>query len=158
MTAEILDARLAEELASIALRCGCELLDARFHRSVLRLVLDRKEGIGVEDCARVSREVSALLDVEDFGPANYSLEVTSPGLDRQFYLDSDYERFSGHNICVTWMGGKKKTKRTVVGRLETAHLQNGKDPKDRFIEVTTEQERLIIPLLEIVVARLEPEI
>jgi hypothetical protein len=78
------------ELAAIAESVGCELVRVEFKGGVLRLMLDREPGserLGVshEDCANVSRQASALLDVVDFGPARYTLEVTSPGLDRPLY-------------------------------------------------------------------------
>ncbi len=155
MTDDLLTAPLVEEFSAIAARCGCELLDARFRSGTLRLVIDREAGIDVEDCARVSREVSALLDVEDFGPARYSLEVTSPGLDREFYRESDYQRFAGRDVRVTWRNGRREHKQTAVGRLAAAHL----DPEDqRFIELETDTERLEIPLPKIVRTRLVPEI
>ena len=62
-------------------------------RAVVRIFIDRPEGIGVEDCERVSREVSALLDVEDPIPHAYTLEVSSPGFDRVLRTRAHFERF-----------------------------------------------------------------
>ena len=100
--------------ARVAASYGLEVFDLSFRREssgwVLRLMLDRvvpgapeAEGVGIEDCQRVSKDLSALLDVEDerFGPVlgqKYTLEVSSPGLDRPLRLergDEDFRRFEG---------------------------------------------------------------
>ncbi len=78
---------------------GMELVDIEFARagreSVLRLFIDKQGGVTLDDCADVSRELSAILDVEDVIPGHYSLEVSSPGLDRPLKNPADYERFAG---------------------------------------------------------------
>ncbi len=85
---------------------GLELFDVQFRREaggmVLRVQIDRpgpaataEDSVSVADCAHVSREVSAILDVEDIIPTAYILEVSSPGLDRPLRHADDYRRFSG---------------------------------------------------------------
>ena len=85
---------------------GLEVFDVQFRREgrglVLRVQIDRpgpaataEESVSVEDCAHVSRELSAMLDVEDVVPDAYTLEVSSPGLDRPLRRADDYRRFSG---------------------------------------------------------------
>jgi ribosome maturation factor RimP len=85
---------------------GLDLFDVQFRREgrgmVLRVQIDRpgaaataEECVSVEDCARVSRDLSALLDVEDVVPTAYILEVSSPGLDRPLRREADYDRFAG---------------------------------------------------------------
>ena len=65
----------------------------------LRITIDKPEGVTHEDCANVSREVSAILDVEDAVPGgSYTLEVSSPGLDRKLLREQDYVRFTGSRI------------------------------------------------------------
>src|SRR5258707_3436976 len=65
----------------------------------LRITIDKPEGITHEDCANVSREVSAILDVEDaVSGASYTLEVSSPGLDRKLLKAADYQRFTGSRV------------------------------------------------------------
>src|SRR5438270_7002816 len=67
----------------------------------LRITIDKPEGVTHEDCANVSREVSAILDVEDAVPgASYTLEVSSPGLDRKLLKPDDYVRFAGNRVKV----------------------------------------------------------
>jgi ribosome maturation factor RimP len=73
---------------------GIEYLSQGRH-SVLRIYIDHEDGIDVEDCAEVSRQVSAVLDVEDPIRGEYTLEVSSPGLDRPLFTAEHYERYSG---------------------------------------------------------------
>ncbi len=86
---------------------GYELVELHWGRqpggNVLRVTIDRLPGQGRvshDDCTRVSREVSALLDVHDLLPGHYSLEVSSPGLDRPLKRVSDFERFLGQRAKV----------------------------------------------------------
>jgi ribosome maturation factor RimP len=85
---------------------GLELFDVQFRREasgmVLRVQIDRpgpastaEESVSVADCSKVSRDLSALLDVDDLVPGAYTLEVSSPGLDRPLRGRADYERFTG---------------------------------------------------------------
>ncbi|MFO7592673.1 MAG: ribosome maturation factor RimP [Pseudomonadota bacterium] len=73
---------------------GIEHLSQGRH-SVLRIYIDHEDGIDVEDCADVSRQVSAVLDVEDPIRGEYTLEVSSPGLDRPLFTPEHYQRYSG---------------------------------------------------------------
>ena len=78
---------------------GFELFDlelsVRGRKSVIQIFLDKEEGISLDDCAEVSREVSTILDVEDLIPWSYILEVSSPGLDRPLRIPQDFKRFRG---------------------------------------------------------------
>jgi ribosome maturation factor RimP len=75
---------------------GLELVDLEFKsgksRSLLRIFIDKKGGVTLSDCENVSRQLSAFLDVKDWIRSAYVLEVSSPGLDRPFRTDRDYER------------------------------------------------------------------
>src|SRR5438093_371081 len=90
----------------VAASYGLEIFDVQFRREaagmVLRIQIDRpgpaataEDSVSVEDCAKVSRDLSAILDVEDVVPSAYTLEVSSPGLDRPLRHADDYRRFSG---------------------------------------------------------------
>ena len=68
---------------------------------VVVIYIDREEGIAIEDCEAVSREVAALLDVEDPIPGHYNLEVSSPGLDRPLFTIEQFARFAGQEANVT---------------------------------------------------------
>ncbi len=95
----------------VATGCGLEIFDVQFRREapgmVLRVQLDRpgpaataQDCVSVDDCARVSRDLSAILDVEDVVPTAYTLEVSSPGLDRPLRRDDDYQRFTGRRAKI----------------------------------------------------------
>jgi ribosome maturation factor RimP len=151
---EGVDERLVTELQAIAEGSGCELVRVEFKGGVLRLVLDREPGgVSHEDCASVSRQASALLDVVDFGPARYTLEVSSPGLDRQLYGAGDYARFAGRLARITVQPPGER-KRTVVARL------SGFDPAAGGRETVTDEkgETQVIALPQVLKARLEIEL
>ena len=78
---------------------GYELVEVELKgggkNSVLRIYIDKPEGISHQDCALVSGQVGTVLDVEDLIPFSYTLEVSSPGLDRKLVKDTDYTRFQG---------------------------------------------------------------
>src|SRR5947208_854838 len=78
---------------------GYELVDLEFKgagkSSILRIFIDKPSGISHTDCGLVSEQVGTVLDVEDLIPSSYTLEVSSPGLDRKLVKDSDYTRFDG---------------------------------------------------------------
>jgi ribosome maturation factor RimP len=83
-------------------RLGYELVDLEFGaghgRAQVRLFIDAPAGVGVEDCARVSRETSALLEAEDPIPTAYTLEVSSPGFDRVLRTPAHFGRFVGARV------------------------------------------------------------
>ena len=99
-------AQLRAIASRVAGMYGLELFDVQFRREaggmVLRVLIDRpgpgataEDSVSVEDCAHVSRDLSAVLDVEDIVTTRYILEVSSPGLDRPLRHAGDYRRFSG---------------------------------------------------------------
>ena len=103
--------RVREAAARVAGGYGLEVFDVQFRREtsgmVLRVRIDRpgpvgsaEESVSVDDCANVSRDLSAILDVEDIVPTAYTLEVSSPGLDRPLRSLDDYRRFTGRRAKV----------------------------------------------------------
>ena len=148
---------LIAEFESIARASNCELVHAELKGNVLRVILDKEEGISLGDCEQVAKHVSAYLDVVDFGRSRYVLEVSSPGLDRQLYGPRDYARFTGRLARVTYTTPEGK-KRTVVARLK------GFDPEPAPGVVTLaegDEEKgteLSLRLDDIKLARLEIEI
>ncbi len=88
-----------EVAGRVASACGCELVDVVLARhgaeTVVRLFVDKEGGIGLLDLQSVSEEVSAILDAEDPIQSTYTLEVSSPGLDRPLRHEGDYRRFTG---------------------------------------------------------------
>ncbi len=83
----------------------------------LRLYIDREGGVTLDDCSRVSRRLSAQLDAEDPIDGHYTLEVSSPGLDRPLFGDRDFERFRGHLIQVR-ITSPLAGRRRFAGRLD----------------------------------------
>lgn len=84
---------------------GCELWGIEYvtggRRKLLRVYIERVDGgIGVDDCEKVSRQVSSVLDVEDPIPGEYVLEVSSPGMDRPLYELQHYQRFVGEDVAI----------------------------------------------------------
>ena len=104
--------RVREAATRVAASYGLDIFEVELLRDrgqqVLRVVLDRpgpnrtaEESVSLEDCARVSEELSAILDVEDVVPADrYTLEVSSPGLDRPLRDADDYRRFAGRRAKI----------------------------------------------------------
>lgn len=90
--------------------------------AVLRLFIDRDGGVTLDDCADVSRELSAILDVEEVISVNYTLEVSSPGLDRPLKKIQDYERYAGRLIKVRtyeqFLDDAGNKRKTFLGTLE----------------------------------------
>ena len=153
MTNPEIDSTLQTQFEEAAAQAGCELLHAEFRGGILRLVLDREGGVDLGHCQTVSKQVSALLDVAQFDPGRYTLEVSSPGLNRQLFRPSDYERFLGQRVRVTWRDSSMPTKRTVVAQLESF---SGEPPAT--VELVEEErgERLQVKIEDIQIARLEP--
>jgi len=109
------EATVVEAVRTLASRVaagyGLEIFDVQFRREapgmVLRVQIDRpgpaataEDCVSVEDCAKVSRDLSAILDVDDVVPIAYTLEVSSPGLDRPLRQPDDYRRFAGRRAKI----------------------------------------------------------
>lgn len=151
MAKSAIEPELEQELAAIAASAGCELLRAEFKGGVLRLILDRDGGVRLEDCELVSKQASALLDVADFGRGRYTLEVSSPGLDRELYGPRDYARFAGSRVRVRFQDPESGKRATLVGRLAEFSPEHG---EIRLTELDRGAEKLI-RLTDIQLAKLE---
>ena len=99
-----LEQNLQEMLQGAVEDLGCELWGIECQRAgrfmTVRLFIDKEGGVTVDDCADVSRQVSAILDVEDPIAGKYNLEVSSPGLDRPLFTLPQFERYIGQDIAV----------------------------------------------------------
>ncbi len=103
---------------------GVEYLSGYQGGNLLRVYIDHENGIGVDDCALVSHQLSGVLDVEDPLPGQYSLEISSPGLDRPLFDAEQFERYVGHKVNVKLdpsIGGRRKYKGRLLG-LEEDHI------------------------------------
>ena len=109
--------KLTEMLRPAVEEVGVELLGIEFvsagKHSILRLFIDHENGIDVDNCAEVSRQVGALLDVEDPISTEYNLEVSSPGLDRPLFSLTHYQEVVGETVNVRLslpLNGRRKFK------------------------------------------------
>ena len=133
--------RLGYELADLEVRLGGK-------SGTVRLFIDKPDGVGLEDCEKVSRAVSAVLDVEDPVPSNYDLEVSSPGLDRKLTKAAHFQRFMGENVKVQ-MRFPVEGRRRFRGKLVSMDEDN--------IEVDVDGELYSLELARIDTARLVPD-
>lgn len=123
---------------------GLELVEIEYKREgrhmVLRLFIDREGGISLDDCAAVSRELSAVLDVDETVPGNYTLEVSSPGLNRPLKSRADYERYKGRLVKIKTSeplpDERGNCRKTFLGELEgidgnvvCIHLREGQQAR-----------------------------
>ena len=97
--------QVREVAERVAASSGLEVVEVELRGGgkarMLRIVIDKPAGVTHEDCAAVSREVGTILDVEDAVPGSYTLEVSSPGLDRKLVRPADYVRFTGSLVRLT---------------------------------------------------------
>ncbi len=151
---------LRDIAARVAATHGLEIFDIQYRREsggmVVRVRLDRpgpaataEDGVSVDDCARVSREMSAILDVEDLIPAAYILEVSSPGLDRPLRGKDDYRRFAGRQA-------KLVMRERVDGQTFFRGRLGGVDD-DQVVVETGDGRRHLVPIGSITRANLEVE-
>jgi ribosome maturation factor RimP len=146
-----------EQIRRIVESEGLELVHVDYRRQgsgfLLRIDIDKEGGVTVEDCQLVSQQVSTWLDVEDPIPGEFELQVSSPGLDRKFYKDSDYEKFTGRLVRVKTSKAIRGL-HVIVGRLKEFDGQTVvvTDP------VMKKDADYAIPLTDIKEARLEVEI
>src|SRR5881296_3707768 len=117
--------RVREIAERVAASSGLEVVEVELRGGgkarMLRIVIDKPAGVTHEDCANLSREVGTILDVEDAVPGgSYTLEVSSPGLDRKLVRPADYERFTGSRVKLTTRNPVKGN-RHFEGRLESFH-------------------------------------
>ncbi|MFN2308114.1 MAG: ribosome maturation factor RimP [Gammaproteobacteria bacterium] len=133
---------------------GCELVGVEYRPSgkqgLLRVYIDRPEGITVEDCSAVSYQVSGLLDVEDPIPGHYTLEVSSPGLDRPLFQARDFERFAGQQVKLR-LRFPLEGQRNFGGRLQ------GLRGQEVVIEAP-DGRQVSLPLDQVEQARLVPDL
>jgi ribosome maturation factor RimP len=108
-----IETRVQELAERVAIDHGLELVHAEVagpdNKPIVRVFIDKPQGVTHDDCSEVSTHLGTILDVEDFIHASYTLEVSSPGLERGLYKRADYERFAGSNA-------KLKTRQPIGGQ------------------------------------------
>lgn len=131
---------------------GYELVGVEYlmqgRQGLLRVYIDSEDGITLDDCSRVSHQLSGVLDVEDVIRGQYQLEVSSPGLDRPLFTEEHFARFTGHKA-------KLKLAVPVEGRRKYQGILRGVEDGQVLLEV--EAETLSLPLSAIDKANLVPE-
>ena len=133
---------------------GMELLLVEYKqqggRWVLTVYIDKEGGVGLNDCQNISRQLSTILDVEDVIPQRYTLEVSSPGLNRPLVKEKDYNRFRGRKVKIETLNpieGRKRFIGSIIGchdGMVSLVLKKGEQP-------------VTIPLKEVAKARLKVE-
>jgi len=147
----VIDGKMVKLLGVAVERLGYELTDLESNLAVrdgvIRLFIDKPDGIGLEDCELVSRQVSALLDTEDPVSRPYVLEVSSPGLDRKLTKIEHFQRFMGNDVSVK-LRFPIEGRRKFHGTLRYANEEN--------IEVEVDGKSCRLPIVEIEYVRLVP--
>lgn len=129
-----------------------ELVDVEYKKEgqnwVLRIYIDKEGGVTIDDCSKASRQIEDLIDVEEVVPTSYTLEVSSPGLDRPLRKEKDFLRFQGKRAHVTTYAPiqqQKNFKGIIRG------FQN------ETLTLETDQGQVEIPINQMAKARLEVE-
>ena len=142
--------KIREIAERVAASSGLEVVEVELRGGgkarMLRIFIDKLAGVTHEDCVNVSREVSTILDVEDAIPGSYTLEVSSPGLDRKLFRPADYERFTGSLIKLTTQQPVNGN-RHFEGRLE--HFEQGRLTLDLSATKKNRRTDDVSPKLEI---------
>ena len=143
--------RLIALIEPVLGRLGYELVELEYAagraHALVRLFIDAPAGVGLDDCARASREVSALLDVEDPIPSAYTLEVSSPGFDRVLRTQAHFGRFVGSRVFVE-LKEPRAGRRRYTGTLLTVD--------EAGIALEVDREQVAMAFTEIGKARLAP--
>jgi ribosome maturation factor RimP len=141
--------RLIALIEPVLVRLGYELVELEYaagrSQAVVRIFIDQPAGITVEDCERVSREVAALLDVDDPIPTAYTLEVSSPGFDRLLRTAAHFERFVGSRVFVE-LKAPRAGRRRYTGVLQAVNATG--------IELEVDKQKVEVPFEDIGKARL----
>jgi ribosome maturation factor RimP len=151
MGAGSIEERVQAIAERVAIDRGLELVHAEVagpaNKPIVRVFIDKPDGVTHKDCSEVSLHVGTILDVEDFIHASYTLEVSSPGIERGLYKRSDYDRFAGRQA-------KLRTRRPINGQRNFRGRLLGVAGEEAVFEDRTSG-RVMIPLDSIAKAHLE---
>jgi ribosome maturation factor RimP len=152
--ARSIERRVQEIAERVTIDHGLELVHAEVtgpdNKPIVRIFIDKPAGVTHEDCSEVSHHVGTILDVEDFIHSSYTLEVSSPGLERGLYKLADYERFAGSHA-------KMKTHRPIGGQRNFRGRLIGLDGEEVLFEDKTSG-RIRVPFDSIVKANIEIDV
>jgi len=150
----MLEEKLARLVASAVEALGLELVGVEYFaqgaHSVLRVYIDSEQGITLDDCGRVSHQLSGVLEVEDPIRGKFNLEVSSPGLDRPLFTLAHFERFIGQAVKLRLrqpVNGQRKFK-GVIEAVEDGHIQIALDDSQALeLEIDEIEKANLIPAL-----------
>lgn len=150
VTVSILEKKLTKMLIAPVEDLGFELVGIKFihaRQSTLRVYIDSKNGINIDNCADVSQKVSAVLDVEEPIEIAYNLEVSSPGLDRPMFTAEHYVRSFGKEVrLLLRMSVKNRRKwQGIIKYVEGAMITVTIDGKDEVFALSNIQKANLIP-------------
>jgi len=138
-------------IAPIVASLECELWGLEYltqgRYTTLRLYIDAENGVTLEDCEKVSRQVSSVMDVEDPIEGEYTLEVSSPGMDRPLYTPAHYARYIGEQVSLRLRvarDGRRKFKGTILA-VEGADVRVAVEDKEYLLAVDAIDKANIIP-------------
>src|SRR5438128_3709022 len=154
MGASSIEERVLAIAERIAIDRGLELVHAEVagpdNKPIVRIFIDKPAGVTHEDCSEVSFHLGTVLDVEDFIHSAYTLEVSSPGLERGLYQLADYERFAGCTVRIktrTPLDGQRNFRGRIAGTAD-----------DSVILDDRTSGRVRIPFADIAKANLEVDV
>lgn len=119
---------------------GLELFELELSGPVLRIFIDKAEGVTLDECAKASRHLGTALEVEEVIPGSYTLEVSSPGLNRPLRNQDDYKRFIGKKVKIK-TAIKFEDQKVFVGQLRKieSDIVSISVGKDKIVEIPFEQ-------------------
>jgi len=134
---------------------GCELWGLEYltqgRYTTLRIYIDREEiGVSLEDCEKVSRQISSVMDVEDPIDGEYTLEVSSPGMDRPLYTAEHYARYIGEQVNLRLRlarDGRRRFKGTILA-VDGDQVRIAADDQDYLLAIDSIDKANIIPRFE----------
>lgn len=145
-------AKLYDIISPAILAMGYELVGCiqfrQGRRMIIRIYIDNTKGITLDDCQRVSHQVSGLLAVSDPIPCDYTLEVSSPGLDRPLFTREHFERFAGNQVRLR-LRVPVKQQRNFTGKLVGVVEEN--------VVLRLDGEEVMLPLVHVERANIIPE-
>jgi ribosome maturation factor RimP len=127
---------------------GCELKGLGKH-TLLRIYIDSETGVSLDDCAKVSNQISGVLDVEDLIMGRYDLEVSSPGIDRPLFKAEHYRRFIGYTVRIK-LYAAQNGQRNFMGEI--------KDVTEDEVTIIVDDRMMVFPIRNIEKAKVVPKI
>lgn len=145
-----LEQKLTEMISAPVEALGFELVGLEFIRarvSTLRVYIDSEEGITVDNCADVSHQVSAVLDVEDPISVLYNLEISSPGLERPLFKAEHYQRFVGDEVSLLLCMAMQNRRRWqgIIKAVDGEMITVTVDGKDEVFALSNIQKANLVP-------------